>query len=396
MKRWSIPFAIAAALASGATAHAAAAATHYFVIELPSLGGTNSIGNSINQFGMVSGFSALADNTTLHATAWPFGKAKDLGTLGGTNSAVLWPVKNNFGVISGVSQTGTPDPNGESWSCSFFIGSNGDTCLGFVWAAGKMRALDPLPGGNNSFATGTNNRMQTVGWAETGYHDPTCNKYGDSDQVLQFLPVVWERGKSQPRSLPLLQEDSSGAATAINDRGEVVGISGDCDQAAGRDTAKHMVLWKNGKAIDIGNIGGFAWNTPMAINQFGDIVGFASTASGNIHAFYRGRNDDVPTDMQGLYPGDTFSQAYGINNRGQVVGTSCCSLGGYRAFVWQNGTMADLQNLAPGYSGTFLFAQDINDLGEITGQATSASGQEVAFIAIPTPSGDSHAQVPAR
>jgi len=395
MKRGLISFAVAAALAGGAAAQTAAAATRYFVIELPSLGGTNSIGNSINQFGMVSGFSTLAGDQTIHATAWPFGIKKDLGTLGGTDSAVLWPVKNDFGVVSGVSQTGTPEPNGESWSCSAFIGTDGHTCLGFVWIAGKMRALDPLSGGSNSFATGTNNRMQTVGWAETGYHDPTCNKYGDSDQVLQFLPVVWGPGNGQARTLPLLTGDSSGAATAINDRGDVVGISGDCDQAVGRDTAKHMVLWKHGRGIDIGNIGGDAWNTPMAINREDDIAGFATTSSGEFHAFYRGHDDDVPTDMGVLYPGDTLSQAYGINNRGQVVGTSYGSEG-YKAFVWEDGVMQDLQPLAPGYSGTFLFAQDINDLGEITGQAISASGDYVGFLAIPIPSGGAPARGRAR
>jgi probable HAF family extracellular repeat protein len=226
--------------------------------------------------------------------------------------------------------------------------------------------------------------MQTVGWAETGYHDPTCNSHGDSDQVLQFLPVVWGPGKAQARTLPLLEGDSSGAATAINDRGDIVGISGDCDQAVGRDTAKHMVFWRNGRAIDIGNIGGTAWNTPMAINRRGDIVGFADTASGEQHAFYRGRNDTAPTDMGVLYPADTLSQAYGINDRGVAVGMSCSA--SCKAFLWQDGTMSDLQPLAPGYSGTFLYAQDINDLGEITGQAISASGEYVSFLAIPIPS----------
>lgn len=390
MKRWCIPFAIASALAGVAAAQAAAAATQYYVIELPTLGGSFAIGNSINRFGMVAGFSTLADDQTIHATAWPFGIKTDLGTLGGTHSAVLWPVKNDFGVISGISQTGTPDPNGESWSCSAFIPKTGNTCLGFVWIAGKMRALNPLPGGNNSFATGTNNRMQTVGWAENGIHDPTCNNHGDSDQVLQFLPVVWGPGKNQMRTLPLMDGDSDGAATAINDRGDIVGISGLCDQAVGRDTARHMVLWKNGKVIDLKTIGGAAWNTPMAINQLGDIVGFASTAAGNLHAFYRGRSDNAPSDMGVLYPADTLSQAYAINDLGVAVGMSCGA--GCKAFVWHDGVMTDLQTLAPGYSGTFLYAQDINDLGEITGQAASASGDLVSFIAIPIPSWNAHLQ----
>ncbi len=44
--------------------------------------------------------------------------------------------------------------------------------------------MRPLPtlGGTHSFATGTNNRRQTVGWAETTVRDRSCVP----PQVLQF------------------------------------------------------------------------------------------------------------------------------------------------------------------------------------------------------------------
>ena len=45
-------------------------------------------------------------------------------------------------------------------------------------------------------------------------------------------------------------------ATAINDRGQVVGISGTCDQAVGRFTAAHAVIWEEGGVRDIGDLGG--------------------------------------------------------------------------------------------------------------------------------------------
>lgn len=65
----------------------------------------------------------------------------------------------------------------------------------------------------------------------------------------------------------------------LNDHGQVVGISGICDQAAGRFSAIHNVLWQNGDPIEIGDLGGVAWNTPMAINQNGDVVGFANASA---------------------------------------------------------------------------------------------------------------------
>ena len=103
-----------------------------------------------------------------------------------------------------------------------------------------------------------------VGWAETAVHDPTCT----DAQVLQFRATLWDpksgsNGKIKARELAPLPGDSASAATAINDGGQAVGISGKCDQAVGRYSALHAVLWnKNGKPSEIPNLGGVTWHTP--------------------------------------------------------------------------------------------------------------------------------------
>src|SRR5207248_9989418 len=117
---------------------------------------------------------------------------------------------------------------------------------------------------------------QIVGWAENGVHDATCEP---AFQVLQFLAAIWgPDGKTQ--ELPPLPgtDDTTSAATAINDKGQVVGISGICDVAVGRFSARHAVLWQNGVPTDLGNLGGVAWNTPTAINNQGTVVGFSDVA----------------------------------------------------------------------------------------------------------------------
>lgn len=359
----------------------------YHVVNLPTLGGTRNQGNSINDRGWVAGFSRLPGDQSRHATLWRDGLITDLGTLGGPNSSVGWPVKNNRGIIVGISQTATPEPLGERWSCAAFFGAPnnvGFTCLGFVWERGVMRAL-PTLGGNNGFAAGANSRGQVVGWAENTVHDTTCV----APQVLQFRAVIWERGRDhmEIEELPLIPGDTSSAATAINNRGQVVGISGICDQAVGRHTARHAVLWEKGKVIDIGNIGGDTWNTPTAINQQGDVVGFASMPGSDpdnpiLHAFLWTKHGGI-RDL-GTLPGDTSSQAAGINERGQVVGFSS-GAGGIRAFLWENGVMNDLNTLiAPGYTAHLEIAGDINDSGEITGRAfDSSTGERPAFLATP-------------
>src|SRR5437016_9131470 len=226
------------------------AKTQYQVSNLPDFGGTSSGGNSINDQSWVAGYSRLPDRNR-HATLWRNSLLSDLGTLGGPNSSVTWNVKNTAGIIVGISQTADLEPLGEAWSSAAFYSTPnnvGYINLGFVWQNNQMRGLLPFPGGNNGFATGANNLGQVVGWAENGVHDGACV----SPQVLQFRPAVWTLGPpDQIQDLPLIPGDSSEAATASNDNGQIDEISAICDQAFGRHSAKHAVLWENGTVTEI-------------------------------------------------------------------------------------------------------------------------------------------------
>jgi probable HAF family extracellular repeat protein len=365
----------------------------YQVSNLDTLGGTSSGGNSINDQSWVAGYSRLPDNQSRHAALWRNGSLTDLGTLGGpiSNSSVTWNVKNTEGIIVGISQTLTPEPLGEWWSSfAFYGGPNniGFINLGFVWEQGQMRGLPNFPGGNNGFATGANNLGQVVGWAENGVHDPMCCCH----QVLQFRPAVWELGPpDQIHDLPLITGDTSGAATAINDNGQVVGISGICDQALGRHTARHAVLWENGGVTDIGNLGAEWWNTPTAINQHGDVVGFAGDPAfveGEIlHAFIWTKDNGIKAlkPLRGRVPQHVDSEAYGINERRQVVGVSCdADQVDCRAVIWDHGVYpTDLNDLKGDYSARLESAKDINNLGEITGRAVDSNLVRTAYLAVP-------------
>jgi probable HAF family extracellular repeat protein len=352
------------------------------------LGGTVSRGTAINSRGWVAGFSSLPGNTTRHAALWRDGAIVDLGTLGGPNSSVVWPGLNDLGMVVGIAETADLDPLGEQWSCTAFLPAlTGHLCRGFVWQGGMMRAL-PTLGGNQGFATGVNNRGQVVGWAETPVHDPTCN----SPQVLQFRAVMWGPASGAPQQLPPLPGDSASAATGVNDNGEAVGISGDCDIAVGRFSARHSVLWANGTVTAIPNLGGVTWNTPMAINAMGDVVGFSNPPGpgdpqGDFisHAFLW-RNDAAQAEDLGTLSGDLVSEALAINARRQVAGVSFGGAHGLRAFLWEQGIMTDLNTLVgTGNLDVFLSAQDINDAGQITGRVKDhATGQILAFVATPT------------
>jgi len=374
-----------------------AAQTNYSVVELGELGGTAGSANGINERGWITGTDNLPGNLTTVATLWVNGSTVPLGNLGGPNSAVAWPVKSNNGVIVGISETADADPLGEYFSCYPFFATGvptGQICKGFRWQNGQMTPLPPFPGGY-SYATGVNNRGQVVGWAENGVHDPTCDT---SFQILQFRAVIWQPN-GQMQELPPLPGDSTSAATAINDLGQVVGISGDCGVAVGSVSARHAVLWQNGVPTDLGNIGGDAWNTPTAINNQGTIVGFANTAPGTAKSY----EAFIWTNAGGMKSLGKFSDAsrsaaFGINEKGQIVGLA---VGGgpfgIRPVLWENNSMTDLNFLALPGSPYMLLAGDINQRGVIVGEALDLNTFDApGFVATPVPAGSANSSSTVR
>src|SRR5437762_3505490 len=122
-----ISIAATAALLLAQQAKAQPPPQQYQIFNLPSLGGTSSGGNSINDGTWVDGYSRLTGNQSRHAALWHNGSILDLGTLGGPNSSVTWNVKNTVGLIVGISQTATPEPLHENWSSAAFYGGPNNT-----------------------------------------------------------------------------------------------------------------------------------------------------------------------------------------------------------------------------------------------------------------------------
>jgi probable HAF family extracellular repeat protein len=365
-----------------------AAQTSYTIVPLGTLGGLSGGGSGINDRRWVTGSANQAGDTVSHAALWMGGpQVIDLGALGGPgiNSTVAWPVKSNNGVVVGISDTDEDQQPADNFSCYPFFATGSPTgkiCKGFRWANGAMTALPPFPGGFNSYATAVNNRGEIVGWAENGVADPTCNT---GVQTLQFRAVIWEPDGAM-KELPPLPGDSTSAATAINDLGQVVGISGACGIAVGGVSAAHSVLWQNGVPINIGDLGGHTWNTPTAINNVGTVVGFSLPAgqdgTRNFEAFLWTQATGI--QRLGKLPGDIRAEALGVNEKNQVVGLSRGGPFLFRAFIWQNGVMSDLNTMTVAGSPFLLYANDINDRGEITGEAFDPNTLAApAFLGIP-------------
>jgi probable HAF family extracellular repeat protein len=209
---------------------------HYTVINLGTLGGSVADGyGGVTNNGWVSGDSFLQGTPTYqieHAFLWRDGVMTDLGTLGGPNSSVGFPIKNNHGLIVGGAQGPKTDP--EQWGSGYGCFATAPyVCtgyqyqqFGFLWQNGVMTKL-PTLGGNNSDAAGVNNLGQVAGIAETATVEPigVCSPL----QVLEYKAVVYDgpRGEIQ-EILPPLPSDAAAEALAINDNGDVVGFSGGC------------------------------------------------------------------------------------------------------------------------------------------------------------------------
>jgi probable HAF family extracellular repeat protein len=341
----------------------------------------------INNLGWISGGDNLASNTSVHAVLW-VGTPMDLGTLGGPNSNISWPNHSTNGEIVGIAETAKKNPLGEAWSCSafFFNQNDGYECNGFVWQDGVRTALPPFQGGYNSYAAGVNNKGQVVGWAENGVRDPTCNNAPPTSQFLQFEAAIWGPRLNHMTQLPPYPGDPDSAATAINDRGQIVGISGLCANAVGGASAVHALLWENGQTINLGNLGANAWNTPISLNNSGQVVGFANNTYDNFQAFLWTHESRTMQPLP-FIGDDNSSIAYDINENGQIVGVSNGGSESYgqRAFLYENGMMMDLNGLVQGGTPLYLLlAQGINDQGEIVGTAfDESSGEQVGYLAVP-------------
>ncbi len=333
----------------------------YRVIDLGTLGGTFSNGVGINSRGWVVGAANLTGDQAHHLFLWREGLKTDLGTLGGPNSGTFGTGgPSESSEVVGWAETSTPDPLGEN-TCG-----NSLVCLPFIWQNGVMTPL-PTLGGNNGFASDVNNRGQVVGLAENTTPDSTCPP--GFPFFIQTPPALWEKGKVQ--ELPTVSGDPDGFVATINERGQAVGLSGNCT------TALHAVLWHNGGVTDLGSLGGTV-NFANDINNRGQVVG-ASNLPGDMvqRAFFWQMG--AMTDL-GTLPGDVPSLATGINDEGQVVGFSFGA--GPRAFLWTNGVMTDLNSLVPGppFSPLYLLgANYINARGQIVGIGLAITGELHAF-----------------
>lgn len=366
---------------------------NYNVVRIPTLGGTEAYATFIDAQGRVTGAADVKPaGSAEHAFLWDGDKTRDLGTLGGDNSE-SWGI-NGRSDIAGQSVTSTLDPNAEDF-CQYVIDGvpkpTKNTCRGFRLSDGTKTPLSTL-GGNNNQAFGLNNRGQIVGDAENSTLDPSCI----APQVLDYEAVMWSPDSRHAQMLSPYAGDAVGIALAVNDKGQVAGASGYCASVS-FSIGVHALLWQSsspGSPTYLGGFGGAMNNVAWALNNRGQVVGFSDLpGDATTHAFLWKKGTRI-VDL-GTLPGDLFSFAFGINERGKVVGMSCDASFNCRAFIWQRGVMTDLNTLIPSSSTLYLtIGASINNAGQITGYGFEQStGDLPAYVATPTDRRGAHPSV---
>lgn len=157
---------------------------------------------------------------------------------------------------------------------------------------------------------------------------------------------------------------NASGAWAINQKGEVAGYS--YSSASGNNPS--AVLWnEQGVATEIGDLPGGLWSSQArAINDHSMIAGSSSTATGTRAFAWTAQGGMV--DLGGLANSTSFSEATGINNQGWVVGYGTATSGTLHAALWRNGQAIDLSG---GNNKITSHASDVNNLGVIVGQSNN-------------------------
>jgi probable HAF family extracellular repeat protein len=251
--------------------------------------GNSSSASGINNDGQIVGTDTTSGNN--RAFLWQDGKPQDLGTLFGDNFSSANGI-NNAGQVVGTSSTSGTNPRAFLWQDGMMselgmlpggnfsnayginnagqvvgISSNpGGVAQAVLWDRSVPQNLGTLPGGNFSNAYGINNAGQVVG----------NSGIGNGNHAF-----LWQNGVLQ--DLGTLPGGNLSSANSINNAGQVVGNSG---TGSGNNRA---FLWQNNWMSDLNELispasGWDALQNATAINDKGQIVG-SGTIGGQTRAF---------------------------------------------------------------------------------------------------------------
>ncbi|HVH47547.1 MAG TPA: hypothetical protein VM925_34665 [Labilithrix sp.] len=318
-------------------------------------GGSYVIPRAVNERGQVVGSAPAAGDSSVHAFFWDDGSMVDLGTLGGSESHAL--AMNDRGEAVGYAalKGGTVATRATLWrngeivdlgelgggfsiagdinAAGQIVGNSLTTAKethAFLWENGVLQDLGTL-GGNFSSATRINDRGQVLGHSSVP---------GEVDKHV----FLWERG--------VMTDLGKGDPGEINAQGNV--LMGD---------SPNVYLWRDGARTQIVPFGDAVATGYRDLNDVGQVIGRAQRPGGREFAFFW---NDGATTMIGPEDQQGYVTVLALNRSAQVVGF----IGQHdqRAFSWKNG---ELTFLTPENAQSIALA--VNARGQILGTSGGAA-----------------------
>jgi len=277
--------------------------------------------------------------------------AFSLGAAGQAQNATPRYVVRDLGVLGQGTNSSGFDMNGIGWVGGSSNLTPGGPQHAFLWyGGGPLQDLGTL-GGPNSAADGPNLLGEAPVISEISKRDPNGEDFCGFGTHLQCRGAMWRFGELT--ALRILSGGHNAVPISINNLGEAVG-------------------WAESGVSDPT----CAIATPFQVERFQAVIW---DPNGEIHQL-------TPLKTKG----DTVAFAFGINDRGQAVGSSgiCSTQGlppayvtGLHAVLWErDGSPRYLGTLGDANNTMFNAAGSINDLGEVAGTSQFTDGTIHSFI----------------
>jgi probable HAF family extracellular repeat protein len=275
---------------------------------------------AINQRGQI-GFDMRISDFLIHAFLWDGGQITDLGSLDGTGQSHALDI-NDGGVVLGWSDTlegvrrfvshdgqlvASP---GETWA----INDRGHTVGDALYVDGQRIEIPDL-GDQPAIGLALNHRDHVTGFAPT----PPFHQHAFFWADGQFIDLGTAGG-------PI------GAGLDVNEHDQVVG------RMFTPEIFNRPFLYEGGQIIDLGSATGTPSGVASAINNRGDIVGTDEDTARMPETGWIGRPGNLKSLKALLVDGSCFFmiEAVDINDAGYIVANGIeCGTGRIRAYLFE-------------------------------------------------------------
>lgn len=192
-----------------------------------------------------------------------------------------------------------------------------------------------------------------------------------------WIPVLWHHGV--PKALPMPPNQVSAYPRAMSPNGTMAGFAFDAANLS------HAALWSNGTASVVGPAATPSW--AWGVNDRGQAVGsYRPTQFGADLPFVATTTSFTPLP---LLPGHVFGLAMAVDGQGVAVGYSSCGCGAPGTAVrWVQGHVDDLNALLDAASAAagwvVSVATSIDAAGRITATGQQPGGQPVGVVLVPS------------